>query len=60
MANIFKKFEGNLNGKRVTFIATASNVEKVVFYVEAGKKELEKFGMVADVLDISTSTLVKK
>lgn len=55
VSSIFEKFEKNLKGKRVTFIPTASNVEKVVFYVDAGRKELEKFGMIIDELDISTA-----
>ena len=53
---IFEKFEGNLAGKTVTFIPTASVVEKVVFYVEAGKKELVKLGLTVDELEISTAT----
>lgn len=55
VSSIFEKFEKNLKRKRVTFIPTASNVEKVVFYVDAGRKELEKFGMIIDELDISTA-----
>lgn len=35
-------FETVLQGKTVTFIPTASKVEKVKFYVNAGKKALEK------------------
>ncbi|EDN7455293.1 hypothetical protein F3331_12850, partial [Listeria monocytogenes] len=38
---LFTEFESNLQGKTVTFIPTASTVEEVVFYVEAGKKALE-------------------
>lgn len=37
-------FETELQGKTVTFIPTASKVEKVKFYVDAGKKALEKRG----------------
>lgn len=55
VANIFADFEKNLTGKVVTFIPTASNVEKVVFYVSAGKKALEKMGLIIDELDISTA-----
>lgn len=55
VANIFADFEKNLNGKTITFIPTASVVEKVVFYVNAGKKELEKLGLIIDVLEISTA-----
>lgn len=56
VANIFANFEKNLNGKTVTFIPTASVVEKVVFYVNAGKKALENLGLIVDVLELSTST----
>lgn len=56
VVGIFEKFEENLRGKRVTFIPTASNVEKVVFYVDSEKKELEKLGMIIDELDISTAS----
>jgi dipeptidase E len=56
VADIFKNFEKDLSGKTVTFIPTASKVEKVVFYVAAGRKALEKMGLIIDELDISTAT----
>lgn len=56
VCNIFADFEKNLIGKTVTFIPTASTVEKVIFYVEAGKKALEKLGAVVEELDISTAS----
>lgn len=56
VGNIFTDFEKNLNGKTVTFIPTASIVEKDVFYVDSGKKLLEKLGLIIDVLEISTAT----
>ncbi|MDP3448367.1 MAG: Type 1 glutamine amidotransferase-like domain-containing protein [Eubacteriales bacterium] len=52
----FAEFVAHPKGKRVTFIPTASVVEKVVFYVNAGKKALEKLGLVIDVLELSTAT----
>lgn len=55
VASIFAEFELNLEGKTVTFIPTASKVEKVVFYVNSGRKALEKLGVIVDVLDISTA-----
>lgn len=55
VASIFAEFELNLEGKTVTFIPTASKVEKVVFYVNSGRKALEKLGVIIDVLDISTA-----
>lgn len=56
VANIFATFETDLIGKSVTFIPTASMVEKVVFYVSAGRKSLEKMGLVVDILEISTAS----
>lgn len=57
VVNTFANFEKDLNGKTVTFIPTASVVDKVVFYVDAGKKALEKLGLIVDELDISTATI---
>ncbi len=54
-AGIFADFEKDLNGKTVTFIPTASLVEKVVFYVNAGRKALEQMGLIVDELDLSTA-----
>jgi dipeptidase E len=56
VVQIFAGFEKDLKGKTVTFIPTASKVEKITFYVSAGKKELEKLGMIIDELEISTAT----
>lgn len=55
VANILADFEKDLKGKTVTFIPTASKVEKVVFYVNSGKKVLQKLGLIIDELDISTA-----
>lgn len=55
VAGILKGFEKDLQGKTVTFIPTASTVEKIVFYVNAGRKALEKLGMIVDELDISSA-----
>lgn len=54
---LFTEFESNLQGKTVTFIPTASKVEEVVFYVEAGKKALEDLGIIVKELDVATETL---
>ncbi|EGL8220939.1 Type 1 glutamine amidotransferase-like domain-containing protein [Listeria monocytogenes] len=54
---LFTEFESNLQGKTVTFIPTASTVEEVVFYVEAGKKALEDLGLIVEELDVTTETL---
>ncbi len=57
VANIFADFEKDLKGKTVTFIPTASKVEKVVFYVNSGKKALQKLGLIIEELDISTASI---
>jgi dipeptidase E len=50
----FADFTGNTcNGKRVLFIPTASNVEKVTFFVGSDKKALTKLGVEIDELDVS-------
>ncbi|EAD7603734.1 peptidase E [Listeria monocytogenes] len=54
---LFTEFESNIQGKTVTFIPTASIVEEVVFYVEAGKKALEDLGLIVEELDVATETL---
>ena len=60
VADLFVKFsEGKCAGKTVTFIPTASLVEDVNFYVGAGKKALEKCGLIVDELEISTATKEK-
>ncbi len=51
VANILKSCEDNLNSKTVTFIPTSSVVEKLIFYVDAGKKALEKLGLIVDELE---------
>jgi len=56
VASLFEQFEENLQGRRVTFIPTASVPERIVFYVKAGKKALEKMGLIVDVLEVSTAT----
>lgn len=57
VADLFVKFtEEKCAGKTVTFIPTASLVEEVTFYVDAGKEALEKQGLIVDELEISTAT----
>ena len=56
VAGLFENLEGDAcKGKTVTFIPTASNPEKVRFYVDAGRKALGKLGMVIDELDIASA-----
>lgn len=56
VASLFSDFAGEVKGKTVTFIPTASAVEKVNFFVNSGKKALGKMGMIVDELDVSTAT----
>ena len=55
VANIFEEFTENVEGKTVTFIPTASVVEKINFFVKSGKKALEKMKLIVDELDVSTA-----
>lgn len=55
--DLFVKFSGGKHeGRKVTFIPTASLTEEVTFYVDAGKKALEEMGLIVDELEISTAT----
>lgn len=54
VSHLFPDFaKEELQGKKVTFIPTASLPEKVVFYVKSGKKALEKLGLIVDELEIT-------
>lgn len=56
VANLFPVFAStDLMGKTVTFIPTAALHEKMNFYVQSGKKALEKMGLIVDELEISTA-----
>lgn len=57
VAYLFQNFEKDYKGKSVTFIPTASLVEKMTFYVKSGKKVLEKLGMTIDELEVSTASI---
>lgn len=57
VTDFFAKYEkGTIEGKTVTFIPTASLHEEITFYVDEGKEALEKFGLVVDVLEVSSAT----
>jgi len=43
----------NIRDKKVAFIPTASNVEKVNFFVKSGMKLMEQFGSIIEVVDIN-------
>ncbi len=56
VAKLFANFaEDELVGKRVTFIPSASIVEKFNLYVKWGKNALEQLGLAVDELEISTA-----
>lgn len=55
VATFLPEFVGELYEKKIVFIPTASNVEKVNFFVNSGKKALENLGAIVDVLDLSTA-----
>lgn len=56
VASLFEDFAGEqIKGKTVTFIPTAGNVEKMVFYIGAARKSFEKLGVIVDELDISVA-----
>jgi len=57
VVDLFDQFtRGNYEGKTITFIPTASLPEKMKFYVGAGKRALQKLGLVVVELEISTAT----
>jgi Peptidase E len=56
VASLLPDFTGDFTGKTITFIPTASVVEKVSFFVNSGKKALEKMGLIVDVLEVSTAS----
>ena len=57
VVDIFQeKFGENLEGKTVTFIPTASLVEKMKFYVNSAKKAFGEFGIIVDELEISSAS----
>lgn len=56
VTDLFEEFAKPVKGKTVTFIPTASVVEKVNFFVKSGRKALEKMGMVVDELEVSTAS----
>lgn len=54
VVGIFSNFmDGDLAGKTVSFIPTASIPESVTFYVEAGRKALQKLGMIIDEVELT-------
>ena len=56
VAAVFEDFAGDVRGKTVAFIPTASLVESVTFFVKSGRKALEKMGLIVDELEVSTAS----
>ena len=56
VANILRKVEPNLENKTVTYIPTASIVEKLGFFVKMEKWKLKRLSLIVDELEISTSS----
>lgn len=56
ISQILKKVEPNLKNKKITYIPTASKVEKLGFFVKIGKWKLKRLGLLVDELDISTAS----
>ena len=57
VAKLFADFAGgNLKGKRVTLIPTASIPEAVKFFVSSGRKALEKLGLTVDELELTQAS----
>ncbi len=57
VAALFPEYmDESCNGKTVAFIPTASNVEKVTFYVGVDRKALQKIGLSVHELDIAKAS----
>lgn len=56
VASLLEGLEPNLKGKTVTFIPTASRVDRYVAHIASGKKALEQLGMTVDILDIAEAS----
>ncbi|MDR3140203.1 MAG: Type 1 glutamine amidotransferase-like domain-containing protein [Tannerellaceae bacterium] len=57
VAHLFPGFAGqDVQGKRITFIPTASIPEKIRFYVGSDRKALERIGLITDELEIAKAS----
>lgn len=56
VSKLLKIVEPDLKNKTVTYIPTASTVEKLGFFVNIGKWKLKKLGLIIDELEISTAS----
>ncbi|SPY34087.1 Type 1 glutamine amidotransferase-like domain-containing protein [Pasteurella canis] len=57
--DLFTHFIGDIRGKTITFITTASNVEKITFYVENAKQAFIQQGAQIDELDVTKATFTQ-
>lgn len=58
VAGLFENFvKEDVKGKKVTFIPTATNVERIKFYVGSAKKSFKKMGLLVDELDVSKAAI---
>lgn len=55
-ASLLNTLEATLTGRTVTFIPTAAVPEPYDAYVHAGRKELEKWGLIVQELEVSTAS----
>ncbi|WP_455682406.1 Type 1 glutamine amidotransferase-like domain-containing protein [Thomasclavelia sp.] len=56
VAKLLKMVEPDLKNKTITYIPTASKVEKLGFFINIGKWKLKKLGLIVDELDISSAS----
>lgn len=56
VSSILKTVEPDLKNKTVTYIPTASKVERLGFFVKIGKWRLRRLGLVVDELEISEAS----
>ena len=60
VSSLFVEFSHNTcAGKRVVFIFTAKNLEKVPFFVVSDKNTLENLGLIVDELEVSRASQVE-
>lgn len=55
VADLLQTVEPNLKNKTVTYIPTASIVEKLGFFIKLGQWKLKRLGLIVDELEISTA-----
>lgn len=56
VSKLLNTMQPDLKNKTVTFIPTASKVEKLVFLIYIGKWKLKKLGLIVDELEICTAS----